>query len=157
MTFQPFQSMPPLLAPNHQHQAIAIAVFIGNETCVICHPIFLQFILKAAINFSLRVREKRRRRALKKRYFVSSLSIWYKVLSPKINITPFPNKFKTLFHSQMFLTRLFLSVSRVNQKLLFVTKSSGHKKTRLCYQQRRRPIACVCLILISINAESRLK
>lgn len=55
--------------------------------------------------------KKRRRRALKKRYFVSSLSIWYKVLSPKINNTPFPNKFKTLFHSQMFLTRLYFSVS----------------------------------------------
>lgn len=53
---------------------------------------------------------KKEGRHFKKRYFVSSLSIWYNVLSPKINNTPYPNKCKTLKSASFFW---------VNQKVLF--------------------------------------
>lgn len=92
-------------------------------TCVICHPIFFQFI--SSTLFSLRGEPRKWSYIFHlppygadeqggKRHFVSSLSIWYKVLSPKINNTPFPNKCKTIF--QVFSSPRFFGL---NQKSLF--------------------------------------
>lgn len=84
---------------------------------------------------------------------MSSLSIWYNVLSPKINNTPFPNKCKTFFHSQIFSSPNFL---------LFVILGES-KKIEIISDQRRddnkKQIALpavLFVILMTINAESRL-
>lgn len=53
-------------------------MLIKNETCVICHPIFFQFIsaeLRLNDNKFFIIPKMKKKKALKKRYFVSSLSI----------------------------------------------------------------------------------
>lgn len=131
-------------------------MLIKNETCVICHPIFFQFISSCR---SIRSRarpndhkffitpeksKKAKRKALKKRYFVSTLSIWYNVLSPKINNTPFPNKCKALFHSQIFCFCVASSHRRGESEKYHLWPKS---------KQIALPLSCPLVILISIYAE----
>lgn len=79
-----------------------IFMLIKNETCVICHPIFFQFISssKMTINFSLlwKIREKSTQETL---FCVISFNL-IQCIKSEDQYTPFPNKFKTLFHSQNF-------------------------------------------------------
>lgn len=127
-------------------------MLIKNETCVICHPIFFQFIsssfVQMTINFSL-LRKKREKSTQETLFCVISFNL-IQCIKSEDQYTPFPNKFKTLFHSQIFLPFFgFFVFVRGRSKIVICDK---RRKIGLRYRS-----APLCVILMPINAECRLK
>lgn len=121
-------------------------MLIKNETCVICHPIF-SYLNEHRFFITPK---KNQKGALKPCHLFQ----FDTMLSPKINNTPFPNKVWNAF-SFSNRSRVFISWAFHWIKNYCSWPKEAETKRPDCVTHARIDYVFVCLILISITAESR--